>query len=104
MSVPNEEFCPVPLTFLAELMRVDQAQATILIREVDHPHRSQLALFCYRRAHLRSLALLIASQCSRKELIDTGLMAGDALYIASRDGAPSASTRPKISLAGSKAA
>jgi hypothetical protein len=103
MSVPNEEFCPVPLSFLAALMRADQATATNLIREVDQPHRSQLALFCYRRAHLRSLALLVASHCSRKELIDTGLMAGDALFLASRDTSPS-TPRSKISLAGRKAA
>jgi hypothetical protein len=103
MSVPNEETCPVPLSFLADLMRAKGIVIDDLIQAVGHPIRSQLAMFCYRRAHLRQLALTIALHCSRDELGDVALMAGDALYLASRQSSPAA-IRPKISLAGAQAA
>jgi hypothetical protein len=103
MSVPNEETCPVPLSLLSELMRAPEAAAGALINTIEHPERSQLALFCYRRAHLRQLAHAIASRCTRDQLREVGLIAGDALFIASRE-LPLSAARPKISLAGSRAA
>ena len=103
MRVPNEESCPVPLSFLAELMRAKGAAAGALINTVEHPLRAEFALFCYRRAHLQNLAHTIASHCTREQLREVGLIAGDALFIASRqDSLPT--VRPKISLAGPKAA
>lgn len=104
MNVPNEEVCPVPLSFLSELMRAQGNAAGTLINSLDHPRRAQLALFCYRRAHLRQLAHTIASRCTRQELREVGLIAGDALFIASREAPAAASAGPKISLAGPRAA
>jgi hypothetical protein len=103
MSVPNEENCPVPLSFLADLMRAQGVAAGSLINTLEHPVRAQLALFCYRRAHLRQLAHAIACQCTREELREVGLIAGDALFVASRENAMP-STGRKISLAGTRAA
>lgn len=103
MSVPNEETCPVPLSFLAELMRAQGIAAGALINTLEHPIRAQLALFCYRRAHLRQIAHAIAAQCTRDELRDVGLIAGDALFIASRETSQPVSGS-KISLAGRRAA
>lgn len=103
MTVPNEEDCPVPLSFLSDLMRAQGVAAGSLIDTLEHPLRAQLALFCYRRAHLRPMAHAIAAQCTREQLQGVGLMAGDALFLASREG-PAAAAGPKISLAGRRAA
>jgi len=43
-----------------------------------------LALFCYRRSHLHSLALSIAASCSERELIEFGGRVGSTLYALSR--------------------
>jgi hypothetical protein len=44
-----------------------------------------LALFCYRRSHLHSLALSIATSCSERELIQLGGRVGSTLYALSRE-------------------
>jgi hypothetical protein len=44
-----------------------------------------LALFCYRRSHLHSLALSIAASCSERELIQLGGRVGSTLYALSRE-------------------
>ena len=44
-----------------------------------------LALFCYRRSHLHSLALAIAASCSERELIQLGGRVGSTLYALSRE-------------------
>jgi hypothetical protein len=44
-----------------------------------------LALFCYRRSHLHTLAVAIAGSCSERELIVFGGRVGAALYGLSRD-------------------
>jgi hypothetical protein len=44
-----------------------------------------LALFCYRRSHLHSLALSIAASCSERELIELGGRVGSTLYALSRE-------------------
>ncbi|BCJ90352.1 hypothetical protein IZ6_10870 [Terrihabitans soli] len=103
MNLPNEEICPVPLSFLSDLMRTQGVAAGALINTLDHPLRAQLALFCYRRGHLRQLAQAIAAQCTRGELREVGLIAGDALFVASRDTTASTSGS-KISLARIQAA
>jgi hypothetical protein len=84
-------------------MRAQGVAAGSLINTLEHPLRAQLALFCYRRAHLRQLAHAIAAQCTREQLQEVGLMAGDALFLASREG-PVTAAGPKISLAGRRAA
>ena len=54
-----------------------------------------LALFCYRRSHLHSLALSIASSCSERDLIELGGRVGSTLYALSRE--PSARSAPSSS-------
>jgi len=39
-----------------------------------------LALFCYRRSHLHTLAQAIAASCSERELIQLGGRVGSTLY------------------------
>jgi hypothetical protein len=54
-----------------------------------------LALFCYRRSHLHSLALSIAASCSERELIQLGGRVGSTLYALSRE--PAARNAPSSS-------
>jgi hypothetical protein len=58
-----------------------------------------LALFCYRKSHLYSLALAIAASCSEHELVRAGGRVGSTLYALSRE--PAARTSP-ISASGRK--
>jgi hypothetical protein len=44
-----------------------------------------LALFCYRRSHLHTLALSIASSCSERDLIQLGGRVGSTLFALSRE-------------------
>jgi hypothetical protein len=53
-----------------------------------------LALFCYRRSHLYSLALAIAATCSERELIQVGGRVGSTLYALSRE--PAARSAPLL--------
>ena len=55
-----------------------------------------LALFCYRRSHLYSLALSIAASCSERDLIQLGGRVGSTLYALSRD-APTTRSAPSSS-------
>ena len=54
-----------------------------------------LALFCYRRSHLHSLALAIAASCTERELIQLGGRVGSTLYALSRE--PAARSAPSSS-------
>jgi hypothetical protein len=55
-----------------------------------------LALFCYRRSHLHTLALSIAASCSERDLIQLGGRVGSTLYTLSRE-APAARAAPSLS-------
>ena len=56
-----------------------------LVESVSSDVRAMLALFCYRRSHLHSLALAIATSCSERELILLGGRVGSTLYSLSRE-------------------
>jgi hypothetical protein len=58
--------------------------------------RAMLALFCYKRSHLHSLALAIAASCNERDLIQLGGRVGSTLYALSRQ-APAARAAPSSS-------
>jgi hypothetical protein len=84
----ENDFCPVQDELLGEMYRASEHGLPQLVESVSSDVRAMLALFCYRRSHLYSLALSIASSCSERELIQFGGRAGSALYALSRE-APS---------------
>jgi hypothetical protein len=84
----DNDFCPVRDELLGEMYRASEHGLPQLVDSVSSDVRAMLALFCYRRSHLYSLALSIASSCSERELIQFGGRAGSALYALSRE-APS---------------
>ena len=84
----ENDFCPVRDELFGELYRADQNGLSRLVESVAPDVRAMLALFCYRRAHLHSLAVAIASSCSDRDLFKIGGRVGLALYALSRETAP----------------
>jgi hypothetical protein len=88
----ENDFCPVGDELLGELYRANESGLPQLVASVSSDVRAMLALFCYRRSHLHSLALSIAASCSERELIQLGGRVGSTLYALSRE--PAARTAP----------
>src|SRR6202789_2291499 len=89
---PSEtDFCPVREELLGELYRANENGLPQLVESVSSDVRAMLALFCYRRSHLHSLALSIAASCSERDLIQLGGRVVSTLYARSREAPP---TRP----------
>ena len=68
----ENDFCPVRDELLGEMYRANENGLPKLVESVSSEVRAMLALFCYRRSHLHSLALSIAASCSERELIQLG--------------------------------
>ena len=68
----DSERCPVRDELLGEMYRANEHGLARLVESVSSDVRAQLALFCYRKSHLHSLALAIAASCSERELIRLG--------------------------------
>ncbi len=100
-DIYDNDFCPVRDELLGEMYRASEHGLVQLVESVSSDVRAMLALFCYRRSHLHSLALSIASSCSERELIQFGGRAGSALYALSRE-APSGRTTTPSSHGGKK--
>ena len=76
-DIPNELACPIPIERLAALMR---ASGAIDLSDLAPHRQAQLALFCYGRTHLRSLAFKVAAKCGEAALVARAGHAGAALY------------------------
>ena len=81
----DNDFCPVRDELLGEMYRANENGLPQLVESVSSDVRAMLALFCYRRSHLHSLALSIAASCSERELIQLGGRVGSTLYALSRE-------------------
>ena len=81
----ENDFCPVPEELLGEMYRASESGLPRMVESVSSDVRAMLALFCYRRSHLHSLALSIAARCSERELIEMGGRVGSTLYALSRE-------------------
>ena len=88
----ENDFCPVRDELLGEMYRANANGLPMLVESVSSEVRAMLALFCYRRSHLHSLALSIAASCSERELIQLGGRVGSTLYALSRG--PAAHSAP----------
>jgi hypothetical protein len=96
----DNDFCPVRDELLGEMYRANENGLARLVESVASDVRAMLALFCYRRSHLHSLALSIATSCSERELIQFGGRVGSALYALSRE--PAARSAPTSSFGNRK--
>jgi hypothetical protein len=91
----ENDFCPVRDELLGEMYRANTHGLPLLVESVSSEVRAMLALFCYRRSHLHSLALAIAASCTERDLIQLGGRVGSTLYALSRE--PAARATPSSS-------
>ena len=87
----ESDFCPVRDELLGEMYRANENGLPVLVESVSSEVRAMLALFCYRRSHLHSLAVAIAASCSERDLIENGGRVGSTLYALSREGSTKSS-------------
>jgi hypothetical protein len=97
----DSDSCPVRDELLGEMYRANEHGLTRLVETVSSDVRAMLALFCYRRSHLHSLAISIATSCTERELIHFGGRVGSTLYALSRE-APASRVVPSSSYGGRK--
>ena len=81
----DSDSCPVRDELLGEMYRASEHGLSLLVESVSSDVRAMLALFCYRRSHLHTLALSIASSCTERELVHFGGRVGSTLYALSRE-------------------
>jgi hypothetical protein len=100
-----DEQCPIDDQTLGEMYRASPHGLSELIATVPQTARALLAMYCYRRAHLASIGLVIAAACEKDDLAVIEGKAGVALFERSRDPAlrlsladVTANVRRKISL------
>jgi hypothetical protein len=91
----ESDFCPVRDELLGEMYRANESGLPRLVETVTPDVRAMLALFCYRRSHLHSLAVAIAGSCNERDPIESGGRVGSTLYALSREG--SAKSSPSVS-------
>ena len=84
IQVPSEEACPVSDELLGALYRSSQHGLHALVTSIGADTRAQLAVYCYRRAHLQSIGLAIAASCQEADLAWLGA-AGEILFSRSRE-------------------
>ena len=97
----DSDTCPVRDELLGEMYRASEHGLPMLVESVSPQVRAMLALFCYRRSHLHSLALSIAASCSERDLVHIGGRVGSTLYALSRE-APASRAAPSTSYGGRK--
>jgi hypothetical protein len=67
------------------MYRASESGLPRLVESVSPDVRARLALFCYRRSHLHSLAVAIAASCSERDLVENGGRVGSTLFGLSRE-------------------
>ena len=67
----ENDFCPVRDDLLGQMYRANENGLPVLVESVSSDVRAMLALFCYRRSHLHTLALSIAASCEERDLIQS---------------------------------
>lgn len=80
----ENEPCPVTDAMLGELYRASPHGLNELIATVSPAARALLAVYCYRRAHLAAIGLVIAATCDKEDLTSVGGNAGATLFERSR--------------------
>ncbi|MDB5620909.1 hypothetical protein [Tardiphaga sp.] len=85
----ENDFCPVQEDLLGAMYRASENGLPQLVESVSSDVRAMLALFCYRRSHLHSLAIAIAASCDERELMQLGGRVGSTLYALSHETAVS---------------
>ena len=96
--LPVEETCPVPERLLGDLYRSNPEGLATLVQNIPTATRAMLALYCFKRVHLKSIALALADTCDKDDLIIHGGDFGADLYERARRAPQVVAERPKITL------
>ena len=79
----------VPEELVGRLYRLGESAVLDLLAGLSPTERANLAMFCYRKAHLHRTGLAIAATCDRDTLIQAwGTALGHAIFTQSRERAP----------------
>jgi hypothetical protein len=95
----------VPEELVGRLYRAGEAAIVELLDGLSSRDRANLAMFCYRKSHLRRTGLAIAATCDLTTLVLAwGTALGQAIFAQSRERpaeteSVAATRRPKITLA-----
>ena len=100
-QLDDEQFVPDEL--VGRLYRAGDGPIVELLAGMSSDRRANLAMFCYRKAHLRRMGLAIAATCEWSSLVQVwGPALAHAIFAQSRECAienAAVSCRPKITLA-----
>ncbi|WP_188910472.1 hypothetical protein [Aureimonas endophytica] len=101
---PNEPTSPVPLDLLTLLLRSDEARIAETVSKLSERQRAALAVYCYARAHMRPLGLVVARGCAPGVLEAAGGTLGLAIAEQAESGAtfdadPQRPGKKKVTLA-----
>ena len=75
-----EEVCPGGDALLGQLYHASTHRLPIPLMQIPDGVKSELALFCYRRGHLREIGLAIAAACDEADLVRVGSLVGSVLF------------------------
>jgi hypothetical protein len=79
----------VPEELIGRLHRATENTILDLLESFTSQERANLAMFCYRKAHLRRIGLAIAATCDLPCLVQQwGSVLGQAIFAQSRDDDP----------------
>jgi hypothetical protein len=75
------EDCPVPEDLLKRLLDATLNAVSDVGAQLSEAQRAALAVYCYRRSHLRQLGLSLAALCSRSALMMEAGHAGELIHV-----------------------
>ncbi len=88
----TSDACPISDELLGRIYRAGPDGVEAAVSNLSQTVRAQLAAFCYARAHLHEIGLVVAASCDQRALTEAAGRAGDALYARSRKRASSTTT------------
>lgn len=77
----SSDDCPVSENFFAELVAAPLETVGDRVETLSPMKRAALAVYCYRRSHLRRLGLVVASRCPRPNLVVEAGHAGELIHL-----------------------
>jgi hypothetical protein len=86
--------CPLPLATITELKNADPGEVVASVLPLSEELRIKLALYCYNRAHLRPLGLIVAATIDPERLAQLGGTLGEVIAAQSRASGLSFGTEP----------
>ena len=84
-ALQSDEGSLVPEELIGRLRHASETTIIDLVERYTTRERANLAMFCYRKAHLRSIGLAIAATCDLSSLVQCwGTLLGQTIFTQSR--------------------